>query len=155
MKKMIFGAAALVLLAAASCKKSDDNGTPANTWSVGGTSYTSLSTVGQGGGGTYVVTAAQGTGTSTNSIMFSFNGSSLPTAGNYTVVANATAANQVSFSTIQYSTSTFKTYSSTGSGDVTPTLTINRGKVPTSMPDAWAKASSTDSVKVNANISAN
>jgi hypothetical protein len=87
MKKFLPGAVALTLLFATSCNKTDDSeATPAalNTWSVGKTTY---KTVTVGGGGN-VITAANAE--SGNVITFLFPGKALPTLGGIYAIKNKT-----------------------------------------------------------------
>ncbi len=157
MKKLLFGALALTVLATA-CKKDDDSSTPANSWKVGTTSYTSVATTASGAGTNYNLSAVQGSSTSVNGITFTFNGSAAPAAGTYKVV-NATStlnANQVRFTATVYNGTTATAYNSTGYDNINATVAVNGGKVSVSMPDATGKSiTSSDSVKVSANITQN
>jgi len=148
MKKFLLGAVALTLMFTA-CKKDDENGTPANTFKVGATTYTT-STVQTTGN---IVIAGGTNGTAGGSITFSFPGSAAPVAGTYRVVENATAANQVEFLAAGGTTG----YASTGVGTVDAVVSFDGTKIKISMPDAPAKdfMGGTAEVMVNANITGN
>ena len=146
MKKLLLGAVALTMLATA-CKKSDDS-TPANSWKVGANSYTAATVAGSGTSGFYTLTAVDA---SANGLTFTFNGTTAPTAGTYKVSsAIIPPAGQVSF----VASVSPKAYSPTGNDNISAVVTVNSGKVSVSLPNAWAKSSSsaTDSVQVSANV---
>jgi len=148
MKKVLFSAMALALLATSSCKKDDDNGSSQN-FTVGSTTYNVV----DGGviNGPSVV-ATSGDLNALSSMTIYFNGMSAPTtSGSYKVVASSPAANEVSFVTSVNNNGAV--YTSTGNGTVNATVTVSGGKITVNMPKAWAKkASSTDSVEVSANF---
>ena len=147
MKKLLFGALALTMLATA-CKKDDDNG-PGNTFKVNSTTLTTSSV--QSSGSTVTVNGTNGG--ATGGIIFSFPGTATPAAGTYKVVADATGANQVEFIAALGAGTTGTFYSSTGTGTVNAVVTINSGKITITMPDAPAKnITGTDVVNVSANV---
>jgi len=151
MKKLLLGAAALTLMFTA-CKKDDDNGTPANTFKVGSTTFTT-NTV-QTSGSTVI--AAGTNGSSGGSVTFSFPGTAAPVAGTYKVVENATAANEVEF-TAASTVGGNNFYGSTGAGTVNAVVSFDGTKIKISMPDAPAKdiMGGTAEVMVNANFTGN
>lgn len=147
MKKVLFSAIALALLATSSCKKDDDNNGPSNGWVLNNTTYNTLATSGNGG----VILASSNSPLGFLSVTFA----SKPTAnGTYRVISdNGTVGpNQVSFSVS--STATFTdTYESTGNGTVDATVTVNGGKVTINCPDVWVKKDgTTDSLKLSTNL---
>jgi hypothetical protein len=149
MKKLLFGALALTVLATA-CKKKDDNGTPSNTFSVDGKSFSVVAGSFNATNGTVSVSGLDGATGGT--MIFEFPGTTNPTAGTYKVVKSESgtpAAGQVSF----VATNMAKAYASTGAGTVNATVTVDGGKISVSMPDAPASESgATTSVNVKANI---
>jgi len=151
MKKFLLGIFSLSLLLFSACKKSDSNGTPSNTITINGTSYSMISTSGfnTAGGG---ITIAALNGVTGASLVFTFT--TLPTAnGSYTVIANNSTtqtSSQVSFSCAAGS----NVYESTGAGSVNVTVTVNSGKLTISMPDAPASQTlgGSSTVNVNCNV---
>ena len=155
MKKLIFGALALTL-AISSCKK-DDNGTPANSFSVNGTTFTTLSTNGVTVVGSGVLVSGTN-GTSGGSLTFDFPGTTTPAAGTYKVIDNnnTPAANEVAFAAAS-TVGGNNAYESTGAGTVNAVVTVSGGKISISMPDAPARQTlgGSATVNVNANITQN
>jgi hypothetical protein len=147
MKKLMIGAVALAMFAV-SCKK-DDNGTPANSFKVGTTTYNTVAgSVNKSGS---VVSASGLNGTTGGTIFFTFGGTSTPAAGDYTIINSDSTegTGQVSF----LASSSSSVYKSTGTGTVKATVTMNGSKISISMPDAPAKSTTgTETVTVNANV---
>ena len=145
MKKILLSTAAIALLFASSCKKSDDNNGPSNGWTLNGTGYNTAAAAVSNG----VLTASS---TSPQGAIFVTFGNATPTAGTYHVMNDdaTLTGNQISF--YAYSSNLLDGYSSTGSGSVDATVTVNGGKVSVSCPDVWVKKSATDSVKLSVNV---
>lgn len=151
MKKILLGAAALSVVFATSCKKSDDNNSsPSNSWTVNGTSHSASMVTKTSTTGASTLTAADASG---NSFIVVFK--TYPTAnGTYHVSGDIIPQNNTDV-TIGVSGSTGQFFS-LGNDNVNATITVNSGKVNVSLPDTWVgSVTGTDSVKVNGNITEN
>jgi hypothetical protein len=154
MKKLLFGAVALTMLATA-CKKSDDGGTP-NGVTINGTTYTPTAGSFTKSGNMISIAGVNGS-TSAGAIYFEFPGTSEPAAGTYTIVSDSVStltSGTVSFSALTGTATSGTFYGSTGTGGVKVTVANNGGKLSISMPAAPAKESGgTATVNVSCNAS--
>lgn len=149
MKKLLFGAAALAMLATASCKKDDDKG-PSNYIKLAGDTYnvSAFQTSGS------IISVSGASGSNAAGLTFHFGtGTSAPSAGTYKVVASAKSATEVDITAARTVNGTAAAYSSTGAGTVNVTLAINGDKTTITLPDAPAKQSIGGSEEIN--VSAN
>jgi hypothetical protein len=156
-KKLLFGIAALALLATASCTKTVCPGS-SNSWTFGSNTFQAVTVTAKESTFDYALVAKDGNTSSPHTIVFFFNGSetpnaTTPAAGTYKVVSNATAPGQVSFS-VNGSTPS-NVYFSTGNDNISATVSIVGDKVRISMPKAWAAGGGPDSVQVSAEITEN
>lgn len=157
MKKLIFSAVALTMLAAA-CKKDDTTDSPTSGWKVGPNSYTAQIVTSGTGGNYWSVEAMTNTTFPLSYINFTFNGTSAPAAGSYKVVTISStttpAPGQVAVDVGDAPTASSGTFHvATGKDNVNATVTVVGGKLNISLPDIWARdTSGHDSVKVSANI---
>jgi len=144
MKKILLATAAVALMFTA-CKKDDDkNTTPANTWTVNGTTYTATSVTANSTANSLTAIDA-----ANNTISCVFT--KMPTSsGTYKIVESASASDEV---TIGSTLATSSIYLSKTEGK-TAEVTVNGTKVSIKVPEIWAMkaASTTDSVKITADL---
>jgi len=130
MKNTVLWSAVTVMLLAASCKKSNNNNTgTTQTFTVDNASYLVTSVV-RSGSGQFNLTASSVNGSVTNSVVFWFNGTTVPTAGNYPAVQLPlpVGPNEVGVvTTLTDGMGTSKSYYSNGAGTVT--VSVNNGKL--------------------------
>lgn len=150
MKKIILSAIALSTLFAVSCKKTDKDSTPANTWTLDGTNYSVLSAYLLNS--TFSIADASG-----NACGFYFEGTTnTPSAGTYKVVKpklgiGAGPGEVVVIATKAGSAGTG--YHSKGNDNISATVTINGGKITVSTPRLILEniSGGTDSLVFSAN----
>ncbi len=152
MKKLLFGAAALALLATSSCKKDDKDATgPSNTLTAASETYAVTSF----GVNKNIVTITGGSGTA-NAAIFTLNfgtGTATPTAGTYNIVSNADAANEVELGIVRYVNSTLTRYEGQD-GSTNVTVSMDGTKMRISFPTTTVKplaGMGSDNITVSAN----
>lgn len=150
MKKILFGFAAMALLATASCKKDDDTASgPSNRIVVNGETL-AVSAVGTTG--SLVAVTAGATSSNASAIWFSFGtGSAKPSKGTYKVVAMADAADEVDVSLIRGGSLT-NTFDSEDGSNVNVIVGDDGGKMTITLPEiTLKKTGTTETAKVSAN----
>jgi hypothetical protein len=135
MKKLLFGIAALGLLATASCKKDDKDNGPSNRIVIAGETL-AVSTF-QVSGSSVNITATSGS--TAGGILFSFGtGTATPSDGTYKVVEDAKNANEVSL-LVGRGSGTTGTFYDSQDGSVNVTVGHDGSKMTISMPDVQVK----------------
>lgn len=137
MKKLLFGAVALAMLATASCKKDDDNASgPSNSVTAAGQTYAVTNvTVNRN-----VVAIYGGSGNTDAAIMtLTFaTGTASPSDGTYNIVEDADASNEVELGVLRYVNSTITSYTSQD-GSPNVTVKVENGKMRVSFPNTSVK----------------
>lgn len=153
MKKLLFGAVALAMLATSSCKKDDDASGPSNSLTAAGQVYavTSLSSTAN------IVLISAGSGTTEATVFTLTFGTGLakPSDGTYNIVEDADAANEVDLSVSRYVNSTLTQYTSR---DNSPNVTVKTedGKMKVSFGNTTVKpvpGRGSEDIVVSANAS--
>ena len=135
MKKMLFSAVALAMLAVSSCKKDDDAKGPSNSITAAGQTYaiTSFNT----STGQATIVGGSGNDITTFTIRFGAN-TAMPSEGNYNIVADADAADEVEIQVGRVVNSTITGYESQ---DGSPNLRVSmeNSKMKISFPNTTVK----------------
>ncbi len=130
MKKLLFGAVALAMLATTSCKKDDDAKGPDSSITAAGQTYaiTSFNTsAGQ-------VTIVGGSGNDVTTFTMRFGSTVVPGEGTYNIVANADEADEVQIGVGRVVNSTITGYQSQD-GSANLRITMDNNKMRVSFPN--------------------
>ena len=144
MKNIFLSAAALVLLGAASCSKTDEG--ISNGWVLNNTSYTTSYTTNSAIGTDAVFTAVSGTAVGDISFVFTAR----PTVTSTYKVGNSPLPGQVK---VVADTDPGTTYNSTGNDNIYASVSVVDEKLTIHLPSIWVKNIYThDSVRLAATI---
>lgn len=138
MKKLLFGAVALALLATASCKKDDDKDAtgPSNTISAGNQTFavSGVNVLRR------IVTVNGSNGSDRLIFQLTFGtGSAEPSDGTYNIVEEVNALNEVQINVVRIVNATTTNYSSQDNSPVVTLRKNDNGKMSISFPNTTVK----------------